>query len=151
MRTFSSFAALADAKGEALGTSQWFTITQADIDTFAKATGDHQWIHVDPARAAEGPFGSTIAHGYLTLSLLPRVWHQIYEVKGVRHAVNYGLNKVRFPTPVPVDSEVRGASTIIDVVTVGDDAIAVTLSTIIEVKGISKPACIAESIARYIG
>ena len=107
MRTFESVADLAAAAGETIGQSDWVTITQEDVNLFADATGDHQWIHVDPERAAKGPFGKTIAHGYMTLSLLPRLQHEIYTVNGIKLAINYGLNKVRFPSPVPVGSRVR--------------------------------------------
>lgn len=149
MRIFESLGELADTKGEPLGTSEWMLLTQNEIDRFAEATGDSQWIHVDPVRAATGPFGTTIAHGFLTLALLPQIWHQIYEVQGVRFAVNYGLNRVRFPAPVPVDSRVRGTSTVTDVIEVARDTTAVTLSTTIEAMGSVKPVCIAESIVRY--
>lgn len=149
MRSFESLAELSATKGDPLGTSGWITLTQADIDKFAQATGDSQWIHVDPARAAGGPFGTTIAHGFLTLALLPRIWREVYEVTGVRFAVNYGLNRVRFAAPVPVDSNVRGTCTVTDAIEVGHDTTAVTLSTIVELEGSIKPACIAESIVRY--
>lgn len=149
MRIFESLGELADTKGEPLGTSEWMLLTQNEINRFAEATGDSQWIHVDPVRAAIGPFGTTIAHGFLTLALLPQIWHQIYEVQGVRFAVNYGLNRVRFPAPVPVDSRVRGTSTVTDVIEVARDTTAVTLSTTIEAMGSVKPVCIAESIVRY--
>ncbi|TVX96006.1 MaoC family dehydratase [Mycolicibacterium porcinum] len=149
MRIFESLGGLADTKGEPLGTSEWMLLTQNEIDRFAEATGDSQWIHVDPVRAATGPFGTTIAHGFLTLALLPQIWHQIYEVRGVRFAVNYGLNRVRFPAPVPVDSRVRGTSTVTDVIEVARNTTAVTLSTTIEAMGSAKPVCIAESIVRY--
>lgn len=149
MRSFDSPTAFAATKGEPLGTSSWITLTQNDIDKFAEATGDAQWIHVDPARAADGPFGATIAHGFLTLSLLPRIWREIYQLTDVRFGVNYGLNRVRFAAPVPVNSKVRGTSTVTDLVEVARGTTAVTLSTIIEVEGSIKPACIAESIVRY--
>ncbi len=104
MRIFESLSELAAAVGEPLGTSDWVQIEQARIDQFAEATGDHQWIHTDPERAADGPFGATIAHGYLTLSLIPMLTWQIYEVRGISGALNYGLDKVRFPSPVRVGS-----------------------------------------------
>ncbi|MGH3560955.1 MAG: MaoC family dehydratase, partial [Mycobacterium sp.] len=100
MRTFNSVDELAALKGQPIGNSEWMTITQEAVNLFADATGDHQWIHVDPERAANGPFGTTIAHGYMTLALLPRLMHQIYSVDGIKLAINYGLNKVRFPAPV---------------------------------------------------
>lgn len=150
MRTFESVAELAAAKGQSIGQSDWVTITQKDVNLFADATGDHQWIHVDPERAAKGPFGGTIAHGFLTLSLLPRLLHQIYTVNGIKLAINYGLNKVRFPAPVPVGSKVRAQSSLADVEDLGNGAVQATLSTTVEIEGASKPACVAESIVRYI-
>lgn len=150
MRTFESVADLIAAKGESLGESSWVTITQDDVNLFADATGDHQWIHVDPDRAAGGPFGTTIAHGYLTLALLPRLLHEIYTVNGVKLAINYGLNKVRFPAPVPVGARVRARSSLLDVEEVGGGAVQATMSTIVEIEGGTKPACVAENIARYV-
>src|SRR5437016_4870765 len=111
-RVFASVDELREAVGEELGPSDWLEIDQKRIDLFADATGDHQWIHVDPEKAAAGPFGTTIAHGYLTLSLLPQMWKTIYRVDGVKLGVNYGLNKVRFPSPVPVGSRVRCTSAV---------------------------------------
>jgi acyl dehydratase len=150
MRTFESVDALVAAKGEELGSSDWVTISQEEVNLFADATGDHQWIHVDPEKAASGPFGTTIAHGFMTLSLLPRLMHQIYTVKGIKLAINYGLNKVRFPSPVPVGSKVRAASTLTDTQDVGNGTVQVTVTTVIEIEGAAKPACVAESILRYI-
>ncbi|GBE63851.1 putative enoyl-CoA hydratase 1 [Mycobacterium sp. MFM001] len=150
MRTFESVADLATAKGQTIGQSEWVTITQEDVNLFADATGDHQWIHVDPEKAAKGPFGGTIAHGFMTLSLLPRLWHEMYTVNGIKLAVNYGLNKVRFPAPVPVGSKVRAESTLVDVEDVGNGAVQATVSTVVEIEGSNKPACVAESIVRYI-
>ncbi|GFG73845.1 MaoC family dehydratase [Mycobacterium botniense] len=150
MRTFESVAELVAAKGKSLGHSDWVTITQEAVNLFADATGDHQWIHVDPERAAKGPFGGTIAHGYMTLSLLPRFQHEIYTVKGIKLAINYGLNKVRFPAPVPVGAKVRAHSSLIDVEDLGNGAVQATLSTTVEIEGSAKPACAAESIVRYI-
>lgn len=150
MRTFESVADLAAAAGETIGQSDWVTITQEDVNLFADATGDYQWIHVDPERAAAGPFGKTIAHGYLTLSLLPRLQHQIYTVNGIKLAINYGLNKVRFPAPVPVGSKVRATSSLVSVEDVGGGAVQAIVSTTVEIDGSPKPACVAESIVRYI-
>jgi acyl dehydratase len=150
MRTFESVTELAAIAGQDIGESDWVTNTQEDVTLFADATGDHQWIHVDPERAAQGPFGGTIAHGFLTLSLLPRLWHEIYEVKGIKLGVNYGLNKVRFPAPVPVGSKVRARSALVDVDDLGKGAVQATLSTTVEIEGSTKPACVAESIVRYI-
>ncbi len=150
MRKFSSAAELVAAQGEVLGSSDWQTITQDAVNLFADATGDHQWIHVDPERAKEGPFGATIAHGFMTLSLLPVLMHQIYSVEGVKLAINYGLNKVRFPAPVPVGAKVRGTSTLTKAEDLGNGALQLTVSTTVEVEGGDKPACVAESILRYM-
>ena len=150
MRSFESVADLTAAAGETLGHSDWVTITQEEVNLFADATGDHQWIHVDPERAAKGPFGTTIAHGFMTLSLLPRLQHQIYTVNGVKLAINYGLNKVRFPSPVPVGSRVRATTKLVSVDDLGEGTVQATLSTTVEVEGGAKPACVAESVARYI-
>lgn len=148
MRIFESLSELSSAVGEELGTSDWVTIEQSRIDQFAEATGDHQWIHVDPEKAAQGPFGTTIAHGYLTLSLIPMLTWQIYEVRGISGALNYGLDKVRFPSPVPVGSKVRATAvlTAFDEVPGGGQAI---VTTTIEIDGGSKPACVAATIVRF--
>ena len=150
MRIFESIADLAAAAGETIGQSDWVTISQEEVNLFAEATGDHQWIHVDPERAAKGPFGTTIVHGFMTLSLLPRLQHDMYTVKGVKMGINYGLNKVRFPAPVPVGSRVRATTSLLNVDDVGKGAVQATLSTTVEIDGSAKPACVAESIARYI-
>jgi acyl dehydratase len=134
--------------GEHLGYSDWVVIDQARIDQFAEATGDHQWIHVDPERAAKGPFGTTIAHGYMTLSLLPWLLSQVVRVEGVAFGVNYGCNKVRFPAPVPVDSEVRAGATVASVEDVGG-AVQVALDVTVEVRGAEKPSCAAQVVYRY--
>lgn len=151
MRTFESLGDLVAAKGEVLGTSSWVEITQDAVNLFADATGDHQWIHVDPERAKAGPFGTTIAHGFMTLALLPRLMHEMYTVHGIKLAINYGLNKVRFPAPVPVGSKVRATSTLVDAEDVGNNTVQLTVSTTVEVQGGGKPACVAESVLRYIG
>ena len=150
MRTFESVAELAAVAGQEIGHSEWVTITQEEVNLFADATGDHQWIHVDPERAAKGPFGTTIAHGFMTLSLLPRLQHEIYTVNGIKLAINYGLNKVRFPAPVPVGSKVRARSSLVKVEDLGDGAVQATMSTTVDIEGAPKPACVAESIVRYI-
>ncbi|QUR65881.1 MaoC family dehydratase [Mycobacterium spongiae] len=150
MRAFESVADLAAAVGETIGHSDWVTITQQDVNLFADATGDHQWIHVDPERAAAGPFGKTIAHGFMTLALLPRLQQQIYRVNGIKLAINYGLNKVRFPAPVPVGSRVRATSTVAAVEDLGDGAVQATMATTVEIDGSAKPACVAESVVRFI-
>lgn len=148
MRTFSSIDELLTAVGEQLGTSDWLEITQEQVNLFADATGDHQWIHVDAERAKEGPFGGTIAHGYLTLSLLPQLMHQVYHVEGVRMGINYGLNKVRFPAPVPVGSRLRATAVLSEVKPVTGGAQSEATVTI-EIEGSDKPACVAESVVRY--
>ena len=150
MRTFNSIGEIAACRGEVIGHSDWVTISQQEVNLFADATGDHQWIHVDPERAAAGPFGTTIAHGYLTLALLPRLMHQIYRVDGVKLAINYGLNKVRFPAPVPVGSRIRAQASVVDVADVGGGAQQVTNSTTVAIDVGAKPACVAESIVRYL-
>jgi acyl dehydratase len=148
VRTFASPQELLGATGADLGHSPWHVIDQSTIDAFADATGDHQWIHVDPARAAAGPFGATVAHGYLTLALLPRLVREVYAVEGARMAVNYGLNRVRFPAPVRSGSSIR-AGVVIDAATQVGDAVQVTATVTIEIQGETKPACVAESVSRF--
>jgi acyl dehydratase len=140
---------LAALAGTDLGHSSWLEITQERVNTFADATGDHQWIHVDPQRAAAGPFGTTIAHGYLTLSLVIPMFSQLLDVRGVSMGVNYGLNKVRFPSPVPVGSKIRLTGAIASVEPAGGGAVQVTVDFTIEVDGSAKPACVAQAIYRY--
>ena len=137
------------AAGTHLGHSDWLEITQERVDQFADATGDHQWIHVDPARAKEGPYGGTIAHGYLTMSLSNYFLPQIVEVRGVSLGVNYGTGKVRFPAPVPVGSRIRGGAEVQSVEEVPGGVQATILITI-EIEGGTKPACVIESISRYL-
>ena len=134
--------------GQQIGTSEWVTIEQERIDKFAEATGDHQWIHVDPARAADGPFGSTIAHGFLTLSLIPALAWEVYTVEGARLSVNYGLNKLRFITPVPVGSRVRAHLSLANVEDVPGDALQVTTTVTVELEDAPKPAAVAETLSR---
>lgn len=150
MRTFESIEELAACQGEPIGQSEWVTITQEAVNLFADATGDHQWIHVDPERAADGPFGTTIAHGYLTLAMLPKLMAQISRLEGVKLAINYGLNKVRFPAPVPVGSKIRAETSVVEVTDVGGGAQQVTYSTTVSIDGSAKPACVAESVVRYL-
>lgn len=150
MRTFTSVDELAALTGQAIGYSDWVTVTQEAVNLFADATGDHQWIHVDPEKAASGPFGTTIAHGFMTLSLLPQFFKTMYRLDGIKMAVNYGLNKVRFPSPVPVGSRVRAQGSVVSVDDLGDGAYQITLSTAVEVEGSAKPACVAESVVRYM-
>ena len=145
MQVLNDAREIAAAAGTELGVSEWLQISQERIDLFADATGDRQWIHVDPERAAEGPFGATIAHGYLTLSLLPFLGAQVYAFAGDLARVNYGLNKVRFMTPVVVDARVRNRVTMTEVRDI-DKGQQVTLKHQIEIKGVEKPACIAETV-----
>ncbi|PIJ36158.1 dehydratase [Mycobacterium heckeshornense] len=147
MRTIEGPDELRSLVGQELGVSDWLAVDQDRINLFADATGDHQWIHVDPARAAEGPFGKTIAHGYLTLALLPPLMNNIFEVTNKRMGVNYGLNKVRFPAPLPVDSLIRVRLGIAAVEDVPDGVQVVWLATV-ERQGGDKPVCVAESITR---
>ncbi|MBD0744308.1 MaoC family dehydratase [Streptomyces sp. CBMA152] len=147
-RIFTSAAELRAGVGEPLGHSDWLEIEQKRIDLFADATGDHQWIHVDPERAASGPFGTTIAHGYLTLSLLPTFVPQILRVEGIRMGINYGTNKVRFPAPVPVGSRLRATAVLTEVEEVGG-GVQVTAKVTVEREGADKPVCVAESVSRY--
>lgn len=147
-RIFTSPEELRAAVGEELGPTDWLEIDQKRIDLFADATGDHQWIHVDAEKAAAGPFGTTIAHGYLTLSLLPHFSPQLLRVEGVTMGVNYGSNKVRFPSPVPVGSRLRATGRIAEVTEV-KDGVQLTLTVTVEREGGTKPACVAESVSRF--
>lgn len=145
---FESPAALLDAVGQDLGASGWLTIEQERINQFADATGDHQWIHVDPEQAADGPFGSTIAHGYLTLSLANLFLPELMEVRNVSMGVNYGCEKVRFPAPVPVNSRVRGVGQVISAETV-KTGVQVVVRVTIEIEGNDRPACVIDTISRF--
>ncbi|MFJ7423192.1 MaoC family dehydratase [Streptomyces uncialis] len=147
-RIFRSARELGAAVGERLGYSDWLGIDQRRVDLFADATGDHQWIHVDPERAAAGPFGTTIAHGYLTLSLLPVLVPQVFQVEGVRMGLNYGTDKVRFPAPVPVGSRLRATAELRKVAEAGG-GVQVTAVVTVEREGGDKPVCVAESVSRY--
>ncbi len=147
MRVFANLDELRAATGEVLGPSDWVTVDQAQIDAFADATGDHQWIHVDPQRAASGPFGTTIAHGFLTLSLMPVLLESLYKVQGVRMGVNYGLNRVRFPAPVLVDSRLRANAEVAEVSDIEGGGQLVLRATI-EREGSEKPVCVAEFVVR---
>jgi acyl dehydratase len=148
MRIFQSPTELRLAAGEDLGSSDWHLIDQERINQFAQATGDFQWIHVDAERAAAGPFGTTIAHGMLTLSLVPIMAGQVYRVEGARMGVNYGFGKVRFPAPVPVGSKLRGLVTLLSVTDV-DGGVQVSGRVTIEREGTAKPVCVAESLSRF--
>jgi len=144
------YAQLADLQAlveREIGVSDWLTVDQARIDLFAQATGDHQWIHVDPERAAAGPFGTTVAHGFLTLSLLPQLFETAFAIDDVRMGVNYGLNRVRFMNPVPVNGRVRGHFKLLAFEPLPDGA-QLTVQATIELEGAPKPACVAETVSR---
>ncbi|NEC85851.1 MaoC family dehydratase [Streptomyces sp. SID12501] len=134
--------------GGDLGTSEWIEVTQERINTFADATGDHQWIHVDPEKAAEGPFGAPIAHGYLTLSLFIPLFTELLDVQGVTTKVNYGLNKVRFPSPVKVGAKIRLVGRLADVEEV-PGGVQITVDGTIEIEGAPKPAAVLQSLSRF--
>ena len=149
--TTTTLAELPALKGQVLGTSEWFEVTQERVNTFADATDDHQWIHVDVERAKkESPFGGPVAHGYLTLSLLIPMWGDVLTVTDATTAINYGLNKVRFPSPVPVGAKIRLIATLTDVEEV-KGGLQLTVSAVIELEGGDKPACVAEPIFRFYG
>jgi acyl dehydratase len=150
MRTFASLDEFVAAKGESLGFSDWHAITQEQVNAFADATGDHQWIHVDTERAAAGPFGGTIGHGYLTLSLLPVLQMEIFTIKGLTMGINYGLDRVRFPSPVPVGSSIRAEATLTDVKQTPLGWLA-SIRLRVEVEGQQKAACIADTLGLYVG
>ena len=147
MRPITGLAELKQAEGEELGVSGWHEVTQKDIDAFADVTGDHQWIHVDPARAKDTPFGGTIAHGYYTLSLAPKLNEEIVSMEGFAFAVNYGLNKVRFPAPVPVDSRVRMRAKLAELEPIPGGA-QMIMELTFECDGGEKPVCVAQSVVR---
>ncbi|WBY00465.1 MaoC family dehydratase [Ramlibacter tataouinensis] len=148
MRTFASLEELAALVGQDVAVSDWITITQEQVNRFAEATGDHQWIHVDVERAKAGPFGAPIAHGFLTLSLLPRLFESAVRIEGTRMGVNYGLNKVRFTAPVPVGSRVRGHMALLACEPLEGRGMQITWKVTVELEGSDRPACVAESIAR---
>lgn len=145
---YRSIDDLEGALGVEIGPGEWFTVEQGRIDRFADATEDHQWIHIDPDAAAKGPFGTTVAHGFLTLSLVPHLVAGLRTVENVRMGINYGLNKVRFPAPVPVGSRLRGRMTLVEVERLGDDAVQTTGRVTVEIEGGSKPACVADMVTR---
>ena len=149
MKTFSGLDELIAAQGSEVGPTGWLEVTQDRVNVFADATDDHQWIHVDPERAAGGPFGGTIAHGLLTLSLLPHFMHQLFAVDNIVMAINYGYNKVRFITPVKVGAKIRARAEITKVDQLDGGAQA-TVTTTVEIDGSEKPAAVAESIVRYL-
>ena len=146
--TIQGIDGLKERVGTHLGYSEWHQVTQEQVNTFAEATGDFQWIHVDVERAKQGPFGGPIAHGYLTLSLGPLLIPQIVKVEGIAMAVNYGLNKVRFPAPVPVGSKLRLGATLTNVEDIAG-GVQVTMGMVYELDGADKPVCVAEIVFRY--
>ena len=148
MRTFETLDALAACVGQEVALSDWITVTQHQINLFAEATGDHQWIHVDPERARSGPFGATVAHGFLTLSLLPAFLESAVQVSQLRMGLNYGLNKVRFTAPVPVGSRLRAGLKLLACHPIDNDDLQITWEITVEREGADKPVCIAESLVR---
>jgi acyl dehydratase len=148
VRVFETLADLKACVGEEVAVSDWETVTQERIDKFAEATGDHQWIHVDAERAARGPFGRTIAHGFLTLSMLPHFFQNALELRDVKMGINYGLNRVRFTSPVPVGSEVRARMKLLSIGDLPDNGAQMVWEITFERKGADRPVCVAESISR---
>ncbi|GAA1839416.1 MaoC family dehydratase [Pseudonocardia ailaonensis] len=148
MRVFNGVDEFREQKGTQIGVSEWLTVEQKHIDQFAESTGDHQWIHVDAEKAAAGPFGKTIAHGFLTLSLLPVLAQTAYRIENVRMGINYGLNKVRFTSPVPVDSRVRGVFELAEAEDQKDGGVQLTLKVTVELEGSERPALVAEWLTR---
>ena len=147
-RHFAHLADLAAMVGQPLADSEWIVVDQPRIDAFAEATSDHQWIHVDAARAATGPFGVTIAHGFLTLSLLPHLLHEAFAIDDVRMGLNYGLNRVRFPAPVPVGSRLRARFKLLAFEPLAEGAAQLMLEASVESEGNAKPVCVAEMVTR---
>jgi acyl dehydratase len=149
MKTFETLADLSALVGQEVAVSDWATITQEQVNLFAQATGDHQWIHVDPEKALAGPFGEPIAHGFLTLSMLPKFFETSMRIVHVRMGVNYGLNKVRFTAPVPVGSRLRARMKLLKSEPVDQGGVQMTWEVAVEREGSSKPVCVAESLARH--
>ncbi|USQ81389.1 MaoC family dehydratase [Ornithinimicrobium faecis] len=150
MRTFNTLSDLAGAVGEHLGHSDWIAVEQDMITAFGEVTGDQQWIHSDPARAASGPYGTTVAHGYLILSLLPVLTAQLYEVRGVSATINYGLDRVRFPSPVRVGSRIRVGAEIVSVEPGSGHATQAVVRMTVQVEGVDRPACVADTVRRFV-
>ncbi len=148
MKVFQSFQEFPALVGQEVAISDWLTITQTQINQFAEATGDHQWIHVDEERAKAGPFGAPIAHGFLTLALLPKFYETAMTIVDSRMGVNYGLNKVRFMAPVPVGSRLRARMTLLQCDAIDNDGMQMTWQVTMEREGTAKPVCVAESIVR---
>ena len=148
MKTFRSYSEVSACVGQEVAVTDWITITQEQVNLFAQATGDHQWIHVDPERARTGPFGAPIAHGFLTLSLIPRFFDEGLFIEGVRMGVNYGLNRVRFMAPVPVGSRLRARMTLLEAKPIENEGLQMTWAVAVEREGTEKPVCVAESLSR---
>jgi acyl dehydratase len=148
-RTAHGLDELKRLAGQDLGRTDWLEVTQKRVDTFADATDDHQWIHTDPERAKDGPFGGPIAHGYLTLSLIIPLFGELLEITGISMSVNYGLDKVRFPAPVPVGARIRLHATVDSVAEVRGDGVQMDLTFTVEVEGADKPACVARPVYRH--
>ncbi len=148
MKTFQTLSELAACVGQEVAVSDWITITQSQVNQFAEATGDHQWIHVDPQKAKSGPFGGPIAHGFLTLSLLPKFFESSFEIVQSRMGVNYGLNKVRFTAPVPVGSRLRARMKLLASDPIENDGVQMIWEVTVEREGAAKPVCVAESLVR---
>ena len=151
MKTFRSYTEVSACVGQEVAVTDWITITQEQVNLFADATGDHQWIHVDPERAKAGPFGAPIAHGFLTLSLIPKFFDQGIAIEGARMGVNYGLNRVRFTAPVPVGSRLRARLLLQAAERIEPDGMQMTWLVTVEREGSDKPVCVAESLARNYG
>ena len=145
---FSSAGQMLAAQGQDLGRTDWLLLTQERINLFAEATGDHQWIHVDPEQARNGPFGACVAHGYLTLSLANLFLPQLVAYEGLKMGVNYGCEKVRFPAPVLVNSFVRGSGEVVAATPIGEDGVQVTIRITVQVRNQDKPGCVVETISR---
>ena len=148
MKIFQTLSDLAACVGQEVAVSDWITVTQQQVNLFADATGDHQWIHTDPGKAAAGPFGGTIAHGFLTLSLLPRFFESSFEIVESRMGVNYGLNKVRFMAPVPVGSRLRARMKLLSAEPIEGSGMQMAWEVTVEREGATKPVCVAESLVR---
>lgn len=148
MKTFQTLADVSACVGQEVAVSGWLTISQQQVNLFAEATGDHQWIHVDIEKAAAGPFGGPIAHGFLTLSLIPKFFESTFEIVGSRMGVNYGLNKVRFTSPVPVGSRLRARMKLLASQAIDNNGVQMTWEVTVEREGSAKPVCVAESLVR---
>lgn len=151
MKTFHSYSEVSACVGQEVAVTDWITITQEQVNLFAQATGDHQWIHVDPERAKAGPFGAPIAHGFLTLSLLPQFFAAAFAIVGARMGVNYGLNRVRFTSPVPVGSRLRARLVLQGAEALSPEGLQMTWLVTLEREGSDKPACVAEFLTRNYG